>query len=191
MPHLGDAMSDSANFDQPIDFGAQNVTTTGTITAGAMVIPRPYGCFSHAATITLTGGTTADAIAFDTDEVKNHITHSTSVNNSRITVDQAGVYSIIFSVIAKGGTNNKLFNIWLAVEGSPITRTNTIQNLSTSGVERIITVEFFYTFTAGQYFQIMAWSDATNTTLVATAAQATPTRPACPSIILTVKKVSS
>jgi hypothetical protein len=156
-----------------------------------MIIPRPYGCFSHSATITLTGGTTADAISLDTDEAKNHITHSTSVNNSRVYVDITGVYSIIFSVIARGGTNNKLFNVWLSVDGTNIARTNTIQNLSTSGVDRIITVECFYTFTAGQYFQIMMWSDATNTQLTATGTQATPTRPACPSIILTVKKVSS
>ena len=191
MPTLADALHDSANITESVELGSQDLNTTGTITAGAMSIPRPYGCFSHSSTITLTGGTTADAIPFNTDEVKNNITHSTSVNPSRITVPIAGVYSIIFSVIAKAGTINKLYNIWLAVDGSPVARTNTIQNLSTASVERIITVEFFYTFTAGQYFEIMHWSDATNTQIVATGTQTNPTRPACPSIILTVKKVSA
>jgi hypothetical protein len=191
MPHLGDAMHDSANFTSSIELGSQNINTTGIITAGGMVIPRPYGCFSSSQTQTIASATAAQAITFNTDEVKNQITHSTVTNNSRIYVDVAGVYRICFSVIAQGGTANKLFNVWLAVDGSPIARTNTIQNLSTAGVDRIITVEFMYTFAANQYFEIMMWSDATNTSIIATGTQATPTRPASPSVILDINKVSS
>ena len=191
MPYLSDAVNDSANFSKSVELGSQDLTTTGTITAGAMIVPRPYGAFVHTSTITLTGGTTADAIPFNTDVLKHHITHSTSVNPSRIYVDIAGVYSIIFTCSPVGGTVNKLINIWLAVEGSPVANSNAVQNLSTASIQRIRTGERMYTFTAGQYFEIMCWSDATNTTLVATGTQATPTRPAAPSISLTVKKVSA
>jgi len=191
MAYLADEIHDPANFDKSINFGSQDVHTTGTVYAGGIVVPRPYGCFSSTQTQTIANATAAQAITFNTDEFKNQITHSTVTNNTRIYVDVAGVYSIIFSVIARGGTINKLFNVWLAVGGANIDRTNTIQNLSTAAVERIITIEFFYQFTANQYFEIMMWGDATNTEIVATAAQSTPTRPASPSIILTVKKVSA
>lgn len=191
MATLAAALHDAANITQSLEFGSQDINTTGIITAGGMVIPRPHACFSHSASITLTGGTTAQAIPFDTDEIKVGITHSTSVNPSRITLPTAGTYRIIYSVIAMGGSLNKLFNVWFAVDGTNIARSNTIRNLSTASVERIVTVSIMYTFTAGQYFEIMMWSDATNTQIVATGTQANPTRPACPSIILDCNKVST
>ena len=188
---LADALNDSANITKSVELGTQALNTTGIITAGGMIIPRPYGSFSHSATVTLTGGTTADAMPFDTDDITNQITHSTSTNNSRIYVDVAGIYRIIFSLIAMGGTANKLFNCWLAVNGSNVARTNTIRNLSTANVQRIITVEMMHGFTANQYFEIMLWSNATNTIIEATAAQSNPTRPACPGIILDINKLSA
>jgi high-affinity K+ transport system ATPase subunit B len=191
MPTLSDAVNDSGNFNHSVELGTQNLNTTGTITAGKIVAGRPYGSFSSSQTQAIASTAAAQAITFNTDEYKSLITHSTVTNNSRITVDEAGNYEITFSVIAKCSSSGKLFNVWLAVNGVNIARTNTIQNLSTGSVERIITVAFCYTFTAGQYFEIMMWSDSTNTTIEATGVQASPTRPACPSIILDISRNSS
>ena len=86
---------------------------------------------------------------------------------------------------------NKTLDIWLAVNGVNVPRSNTISKFVGLANERIITVTYIYTFTAGQYFELYMRSDDTNTVIIATAAAAgPPSRPACPSIIVTVNKIS-
>ena len=50
---------------------------------------------------------------------------------------------------------------------------------------------FVQTMTASSYCQIVWSSSDTNLTIYATASQSSPTRPATPSIIVTVDKISS
>jgi hypothetical protein len=150
----------------------------------------PHGSFSDSTTQGIASATAAYPVTFDTDEAKSHITHDTGTNPSRITVDKAGTYLITFSAVAKSNAANKLVEFWLAVDGANVARSNTVSKFVGNANERIITVTFLYTFTAGQYFEIMWRSDDTGTTLVATAAGANPTRPASPSIILTINLVS-
>jgi hypothetical protein len=164
---------------------------TDTLTATKGNIGFPYGSFSDSTTQTITGATTsAYVITFNTDEYKSQITHSTSTNPSRVTIDVAGTYLITFSAIGKSTVANKTLDIWLAVDGSNVPRSDTLSRFVGAGNERIITVTLLYTFTAGQYFELYWSSDDAGTTLQATAAGASPTRPASPSIILTVNKVS-
>lgn len=152
---------------------------------------HPYGCVSDSTTQTIANVSIAYPITFNTNEVLSNITHSETVNPSQITVPIAGVYLITFSAIAKSAAPNKYVDIWLAVQGSPVTRSNTISRFVGTSNERIITVTYVYTFTAGQYFELMWHSDDTGTTLPATGTQSSPTRPACPSIILTINMVSA
>jgi len=155
-------------------------------------IPLPHGSFSNSTTLTISGLTTAAyPITFDTDEVKYLMTHSTGVNPSRIYVDVEGCYLITFSAVCKSSAPNKKLDIWFAVDGVNVPRSNTISNFVGSGNERIVTVTFLYEFLANQYFELYYASNDAGTTIVATAAQTNPTRPACPSIILTVNKISN
>lgn len=154
------------------------------------ISPIPHGSFSDSTTQTSGGTTTANAITFNTDEVKAGITHSTVTNPSRITVDTAGTYLITFSIIVNASAVNKHINIWLSVGGTNVARSNTVYELPLSG-EALTTVTYIYTFTAGQYFEIMWCSrDDASMTLLATAADVNPTTPASPSVILTVNKIS-
>lgn len=154
------------------------------------ISPIPHGSFSDSTTQTSAGTTSANAITFNTDEIKAGITHSTSVNPSRITVDTAGTYLITFSAIVNPSAAAKHVNIWLSVNGSNVARTNTIYELPASG-EALTTVTYIYTFAAGSYFELYWCSrDDANMTLLATAAGINPTTPASPSIILTVNKIS-
>lgn len=155
------------------------------------VYTRPCGMFSDSTTQTISSTTTAYPITFNTDEFKQDITHSTSLNTSRIQVDHEGTYLIIISAIASlaSGTNQKL-DVWVRVDGTDVPRSNTITNI-VSTAEQIVAVPFIYTFTDGQYFEMIMRGSSTNVRLLATGTQTGPTRPACPSIILTINRISA
>lgn len=148
----------------------------------------PYGSFSSSANQGIASATTAYAITYTDREVTNQITLTES---SKINILVAGTYLITFSAVAKSTVANKYLDIWLAVGGTNVARSNTHSKFVGTGNERIITVTYIYDFTAGQYFQLFMHSDDTGTTLAATAAGASPTRPASPSIIVTVNKISN
>ena len=169
---------------------AENATTATKKVSYATISHRPHAMLSDSTTQSITNASNAQAITFNTNEVVLDITHSTVTNSDRIYVDKAGVYEIIISAIGalSGGTNQKL-NMWFAVEGTNVARSNTIVNLGGAS-EQIVAVAYIYTFTAGQYFQVMISGSATTVRLLATGTQVTPTRPASPSIILTIKRIS-
>lgn len=163
-----------------------------TITTGVIDDLRnlPYGSFSDSSSQGIANVNNAYAIALNTDEAKNYITHSTTVNNSRVYIDKAGTYLITFSAIGKSAAVNKLLDIWLSVDGTNVPRSNTRSRFVGTANERIITVTFIYSFTANQYFELYMASDDTGTQIVSTGTQSNPTRPACPSIIVTVNWIS-
>lgn len=150
----------------------------------------PYGMFSDSTTQRVLNVANAQAVAFNTDETKYRITHNTAVNNSRIYIDIAGTYLITVSGIAdlSAGANEHL-HLWLAVDGTNVARSNTIVQIPTASTEMVIMVSYLQSFTYNQYFEIIMWGTSTNVGIFATAAGVSPTRPACPSIILTVNRV--
>lgn len=176
-----------------------DATVIGTMYgSGRVVFPTvtndialPYAHLSDSTTQSSGGTSSANLVTYDTDAYKVGITHSTVTNPSRVTIDNAGAYAIEFSAVVNASGVNKHIDIWLKVDGSNVANSNTHYELPLSG-ETLVTVELFYVFTANQYFEI-AWAstDDAGMTLLATAAAASPTRPASPSVIVTVNKVSS
>jgi hypothetical protein len=53
----------------------------------------------------------------------------------------------------------------------------------------LVTVSFINTFTENQYFELCYWGSTTNNRLVATGVSTGPSRPASPSIIMTINKI--
>jgi len=148
----------------------------------------PHASFSSSATQTIANTALAYAITFtDTEDAHGDITLSSS---SHINIAIPGSYFLSFSAVGKSAAPNKLLDIWLAKDGVNVARSNTIAKFVGSANERIITVTFVLDVTATCYFELMMHSDDTGTTLTAAAAGTNPTRPACPSIILTVNMVS-
>lgn len=157
----------------------------------AHVVSLPYGAFSDSTTQAAASTTTAYKVALNTDDLKSGVTHSTTTNNSRVTIATAGTYLITFSAVAHVTESGKHIELWLAVDGANVARSGTVLHIAASSSEQIVTVTYLYTFTAGQYFELV-WCapDTTTATLVATAAGTNPTRPASPSVIVTVNMVS-
>jgi len=151
----------------------------------------PHGAFSDSTT-QVSGGTTSENLAaFDTDEIKYKITHSTVTNNSRIYIDVDGVYRIDVTATPEASVANKTARFWLKVDGVNVPRTGVRLLVPTNAAESVTTFSYIYRFTAGQYFQI-AWCSVDNAgmQLTAVGAGANPTRPASPSIMANVFKIS-
>lgn len=125
-------------------------------------------------------------------EIDNEgLTHSTSVNTSRIYVPTSGSYEILFSGIATlTSGNDKRIDIWLKVDGSTVAESNTVINLFKNAAQ-VMTASFIYDLNAGQYVELGTWGEVTNCQWTAFTGLTTPTRPDCPSMVVTVKKVSS
>lgn len=161
--------------------------TSGTAPLGVL----PYGNFSSLTSQFATAATVAYPVILEYDDVKNGLTHSTAGTASAdVQIDIAGTYLITFSAVAKTDTPNDTLDIWLRVNGVDVPRSNTVSKFVGTGNERIVTAIYIYTFTAGQKFTLMYWGNAGGVQMVATGTAGTPARPASPSIIVTVNKIS-
>ena len=112
-------------------------------------------------------------------------------SGNRITVNHDGVYNIQFSLqLTKSGAGNNDADIWLRYNGVDVPYSNTVVTLIGNNGKGVAAWNFVQTMTASSYCQIV-WSSAdTNLTIYSIGTQSSPTRPATPSIILTVDKIS-
>jgi hypothetical protein len=148
----------------------------------------PYGCFISTVNQTIANTTTAYPITYTNALDSRSVTLS---NNSRINIAKTGDYLITFSVICRSSAPNKTMDIWLTVDGTNIANSNTHFSFVGSANEKVVTVTFIQDFTAGQYFELVMCADDTGNFLLSSAATTNPTRPASPSIILTVNKIGT
>lgn len=147
----------------------------------------PHGSFSSNVNQAVAAPGNAVAITYSDTEDTHHVTLS---NSSRINIAEAGVYFISFSAVGISVNNGKKLEIWMAINGVSLVRSNTITKFTGANSERVVTVTYIVPFTAGQYFELKMCGDDAQVSLQATAIQLSPTRPACPSIIVTVNKIS-
>ena len=112
------------------------------------------------------------------------------VSDSQITIAKAGVYNIQFSAqIYKSGGGTSLVDIWLRKNGTNVANTNTeVQVIGNTG-RTLAAWNFVVQASAGDYFQIAWASIDSGVYLDAVDVQTTPSRPAIPSVILTVTQV--
>lgn len=159
----------------------------------AVTMPAaPYGMFSSTSTQAIANVTLAQAITYtNTEASSGGVTLS---NSSRINLASAGTYLVTFSGIAdtaSGAGANKHLELWLRINGTTaVDRSNTVVEIVSASVEMTVAVSFIYTFTAGQYFELMTCGDDVKCEWLATAAGSNPTRPASPSVIVTVNKIA-
>lgn len=153
----------------------------------AWKIPR-YGAF-YDTTNQTAAAVTPTAITFNSTQVSSGIAIGTPT--SRITVDTAGLYNIQFS-IQFFNTNAAADNVvvWLVVNGSIIASSAswvTVPSKHAGGDgQTLMSLNLFYEFTAGQYFQLYWMNTDGHAALEAIPASAAPAYPLSPSIILTV-----
>ena len=147
----------------------------------------PYASVSSSTTQLVASTTTSKVITYETDEVLNLITHSTTVNPSRLTIQVNGTYLISVSAELSGGAAD--VNIWLRKNGIDVPRSNSVSHLFATD-NRVVTLPFVVTAVANDYFELVQSSTNTNVGLTSTVAGTNPTRPVIPSVIVEVNKLS-
>lgn len=113
------------------------------------------------------------------------------VSGSRITLANAGVYNLEFSIqIDKSDGGSDDIDVWLAKNGTNVLWTNTRQTLVGSAGEKYIAAwNFVVNAQAGDYFELMWSSPDTAMRLVSAPAQVSPVRPGVPSVMISVMQV--
>jgi len=147
-----------------------------------------YGSFSDSTTQTITANT-ATPITFNTTEESNGVTVGSPT--SRLVIANAGTYNVQFSAqVDKTDGGQDDATIWLRVDGTNVARTATDLTVDQSARRLVAAWNFVYTFTAGQYVELVWSSPDLSMRLLAASARTGPVRPAVPSVICTVTRVA-
>lgn len=148
-----------------------------------------YGNFLSTSTQTNAGATAANTITYNTTDLSSGVS---VVSNSRITVANAGIYNIEFSAqLQKSSGGDDYADIWLSKNGSNVANSNTTVHLVSNPGYAVAAWNFLVNANAGDYYELKWHSSDTTMQLLAAAAGTNPTRPAIPSVILSVTQISS
>ena len=148
-----------------------------------------YGQFSD--TTTQSGSAnTAYAKKLNTTD----FAHNVSIENgSRIKVANTGIYNLQFSTqLANTANTNITFDIWLAYTGSNVANTNTQIDVNKSAGQlgrAVAAWNFMLPIQTNDYVELMWSCNAATGQLAALGTQTNPSRPAIPSVIVTLTQV--
>lgn len=177
--------------------GYTSVTATsfaGTITRGEFSSSKSshaIGSYASEAAASAIGAATSMRI--DTVVISNNIT--CTVPDTKIYLTNAGVYNIQFSAqFLAYATSIDTVTVWLKKNGIDAPYTGSVQEIPTKHGAIpgaiILALNIMDSFAAGDYVELY-WSTLTGETVLATYPNGTsPTRPASPSLILTISQVA-
>ncbi len=147
-----------------------------------------YGNFYDTTIQTNPTASTANKMKFNSTQASK----SVDVVNNDIYVDFDGLYNIQFSAqFDKTDSGIDEADIWLRYNGVDVPWSNTRITLAGNNAKIVAAWNFYQAMTASSYFNLMWSSPDTDVRLFSAGTQSNPTRPAIPSVILTVDKISS
>jgi hypothetical protein len=152
-------------------------------------LTAPYASYIDTTDQVTASTTTAYPVKYNINDAQYGFTHT--AGTSAITADYTGKYLITFSGVFQSSAPNKIFNVWLRVNGVDYAMSNTNFQLLGTAQNRIVTVTYIVPLAAGQNIELVMQSNDTGGKLDFTTHQHSPDRPVCPSIILTVNKISN
>ena len=161
---------------------------------GGKFMNNPHGAFQDSTDQVAANTTTAYAITFNTTDFSNGVTMA---SGSRITVADAGIWNLQFSIQFTNTTNaSQDVDVWFRVNGTNSANSNSRFGFAPrKGVgdpfHIIAAMNYFLSLNATDYVEIMWRPTDVGVTIEQHAASASPTRPAVPSAIATVSFVSN
>jgi hypothetical protein len=161
---------------------------------GGKFMNNPHGAFQDSTDQVAANTTTAYAITFNTTDFANGVTIASS---SRITVADAGIWNLQFSIQFTNTTNaSQDVDVWFRVNGTNVANSNSRFGFAPrKGVgdpyHIIAAMNYFVSLNATDYVQIMWRPTDTGVSIEQYAAGTSPTRPAVPSAIVTMSFVSN
>ena len=161
---------------------------------GGKFMNNPHGAFQDSTDQVAANTTTAYAVTFNTTDFSNGVTIASS---SRITVADAGIWNLQFSIQFTNTTNaSQDVDVWFRVNGTNVANSNSRFGFAPrKGVgdpyHIIAAMNYFVSLNATDYVEIMWRPTDVGVSIEQYAAGTSPTRPAVPSAIATVSFVSN
>ena len=160
--------------------------------AGGRFIRFPYGAFSSDQDQTTTANT-ATLMTLNTTDFSNQV----SISSSKITVVNAGIYNLQFSVQLESSSNapQDVF-IWLKQNGVDIVGSTGKVGLPArkspgDPFHSIVGWNYYLSMTAEQYVEIYWSTTSADVSIQFYAASGTPTKPSTQSVVATLSFVSA
>jgi len=174
--------------------GTSAMTASATIPYADVVGgPNNYGGFYDTSNQTA-GANTATVVLINSTSVVDGVTLS---GGSLINIPATGVYRFTLTLqLANSGASDYNTSTWIRKNGVGGDIANTCLDQSvpakTGAVNgyAVVSYDIMVSLTAGDYIQFMWSTPNTSVFLEAIAARTSPTRPAAPSVILTVRQIS-
>ena len=161
---------------------------------GGRFMNNPYGAFQDSTDQVAANTTTAYAVTFNTTDFANGVTVA---SGSRITVADAGIWNLQFSIQFTNTTNaSQDVDVWFRVNGTNVANSNSRFGFAPrKGVgdpyHIIAAMNYFVSLNATNYVEIMWRPTDTGVSIEQYPAGTSPTRPAVPSAIVTMSFVSN
>jgi hypothetical protein len=161
-------------------------------TGGGKFINFPYGAFSSSQTQTTTANT-ATLMTLNTTDFSNQV----SINSSKITVVNAGIYNLQFSAQIENLDNAPQdVYIWLKQNGTDIVGSTGVVGLLArknpgDPSHDIKGWNYFLSMEENDYVEIYWSTTSANVSIPFYAASGTPTKPSTQSVVATLSFVSS
>ena len=161
---------------------------------GGRFMNNPHGAFQDSTDQVAANTTTAYAVTFNTTDFANGVTVA---SGSRITVADAGIWNLQFSIQFTNTTNaSQDVDVWFRVNGTNVANSNSRFGFAPrKGVgdpfHIIAAMNYFVSLNATNYVEIMWRPTDVGVSIEQHAAGTSPTRPAVPSAIVTMSFVSN
>ena len=162
--------------------------------SGGKFLNNPHGAFQDSTDQVAANTTTAYAVTFNTTDFSNGVTIASS---SRITVADAGIWNLQFSIQFTNTTNaSQDVDVWFRVNGTNVANSNSRFGFAprkgaSDPYHTIAAMNYFVSLNATDYVEIMWRPTDVGVTIEQYAAGTSPTRPAVPSAIVTMSFVSN
>lgn len=154
---------------------------------GSGLVPF-YGNFYDTTTQTNASGTAVNKISYNTTVEANGVS---VVSGSLIQVSNSGVYNIQFSAqVDKTNASSEDVFIWLAKNNSNVSNSNTSLTIQGNNTRLVASWNWFLTMDRNEHAELRWHSTDTTVRLLYSGGANLPTRPAIPSVILTVNRVA-
>jgi len=161
---------------------------------GGRFMNNPYGAFQDSTDQVAANTTTAYPVTFNTTDFANGVTIA---SGSRITVADAGIWNLQFSIQFTNTTNSSQdVDVWFRVNGTNVANSNSRfgfapRKSAGDPYHTIAAMNYFVSLNATNYVEIMWRPTDTGVSIEQYAAGTSPTRPAVPSAIVTMSFVSN
>ena len=161
---------------------------------GGKYLNNPHGAFQDSTDQVAANTTTAYPVTFNTTDFSNGVTIA---SGSRITVADAGIWNLQFSLQLTNTTNaSQDVDVWFRVNGTNIDNSNSRYGLAPrkgagDPFHVIMALNYFASLNATDYIEIMWRTTDTGVSIEQYAAGTSPIRPAIPSAIATMSFVSN